>query len=95
MTDLEHPFLTFTQVPSDPGFLGYEAEMDAMHQRTDALDRFLRGEEDPDVLLDMLAEGGQDPAAYVRSVQQQVNNQVGNRINPNEIDFWSNLRNDC
>lgn len=95
MSDLESSFLTFTQLPSDPGFMGYEAEMNAMHLRTDALDRFLRNEEKADVLLDMLAEHGQDPAAYVRAVQQQVNSQVGNQINPNEIDFWLNLRNDC
>ena len=94
MPDFETPFLTFTQNPSDPNFMGEIEELAAMNRRVEALDKALRSGKEFDVLLDMLAEDGQDPCAYVDSVGMQIEYMIANGIVPDDIGYWKHILHD-
>lgn len=91
MECFESPFLTYTNSPNDPGYMGEEAELAALHLRTEALDHALKTGRDFDVVLDMLAEHGQDPIAYVEEVGEQVELIIASHIVPPDWAVWQGL----
>ena len=84
----ETPFLTYTQLPSDPNYLGEAEELAALHRRTEALDYALRTGKEFDVLLDMLAEDGQDPVAYVDQVGENIELIIASHLVPEDLAIW-------
>ena len=84
----ESPFLTYTNAVIEPGYMGDEAELAALHRRTEALDYALRTGKEFDVLLDMLAEDGQDPMAYVEKVEANVQTIITYQLIPEDWAYW-------
>ena len=89
MKNFESPFLTFTNTISDPNYMGEEAELAALHRRTEALDKALRTGKDFDILLDMLAEDGQDPCNYVEEVGEHIELVIAQNLVPEDIFYWA------
>ena len=88
MDNLETPFLTFTNAPGDPNYMGEIEELAALNRRTEALDRALRTGQEFDVLLDMLEEDGQDAAAYVDEVGENIELVIASHIVPEDLAIW-------
>ncbi len=88
LTNLEQPFLTFTNIPLDDNYQGEVEELAALHRRTEAMDKAIREGREFDVLLDMLAEDGQDPIEYVESVEEQVNLIIAKNLVPDDWHYW-------
>lgn len=91
MDCFESPFLTYTNSPDDPNYMGEAEELAALHLRTEALDHALKTGRDFDVVLDMLAEHGQDPIAYVEEVGAQVELIIASHLVPDDWAVWQGL----
>lgn len=91
MSLFDTSFLTFTNSPDDPNYMGEAEEMAALHLRTEALEHSLRTGRDFDVLLDMLAEHGQDPIAYVDEVCDEVELIVCSHLPPAKLVDWHGI----
>lgn len=89
MENLETPFLTFTNSISSSNYLGEKAELAALHRRTEALDKAIRTGKDFDILLDMLAEDGQDPCDYVDEVGEHIELVIAQNLVPEDIFYWA------
>ena len=88
MENVETPFLTFTNAPCDPNYMGEIEELAALHRRTEALDRALRTGQEFDVVLDMLEEDGQDAAVYVDEVGENIELIIASHIVPEDLAIW-------
>ncbi len=88
MENLETPFLTFTNAPGDPHYMGEIEELAALNRRTEALDRALRTGQEFDVVLDMLEEDGQDAAAYVDEVGENIELIIASYVVPEDLAIW-------
>ncbi len=88
MENLETPFLTFTNAPGDPNYMGEIEELAALNRRTEALDRALRTGQEFDVVLDMLEEDGQDAAAYVDEVGENIELIIASYVVPEDLAIW-------
>ena len=88
MENLETPFLTFTNAKNEPGYLGEQAEFEALIRRSELLDQAIRDGKNFDVLLDMLAEDQQDPVEYVEYVGENIELIIARQIVPNDWDYW-------
>lgn len=88
LENLETPFLTFTNAIVEPGYMGDEAELTALHRRTEALDYALREGKEFDVLLDMLAEDNQNPIEYVEQVEANIQTIITYQLIPEDWDYW-------
>jgi hypothetical protein len=88
MQSFEAPFLTFTNAPDEPEYLGDEAELAALHRRVEALDEALRTGKNFDIVLDMLEEDGQDAAAYVEYVGENLEIIIASHLVPDDWNLW-------
>jgi len=88
MEHVESPFLTFTNSPLDPHYLGEIEELAALHRRTEALDYALRNGKEFDVVLDMVEEDGQDAAAYVNQVGENIELIIASQLVPDDLVVW-------
>lgn len=89
MDSFETPFLTFTNSPDDPNYMGEAEELAALNLRVEALDNALRNPQEFDVLLDMLAEHGQDPLEYVEQTGEQIELIIASHLVP---DDWAHCQ---
>ena len=88
MDNFETPWLTFTNAVIEPGYMGKEVELSALHRRTEALDVALSTGSHFDILLDMLAEDGQDPVDYVDNVGEKIELVIAQHIVPDDWNYW-------
>ena len=70
--------------------MGEIEELAALHRRTEALDRALRTGQEFDVLLDMIEEDGQDAAAYVDEVGENIELVIASYVVPEDLAIWHN-----
>ncbi len=89
MKNFEAPFLTFTNASSSPNYLGEAEELAALHRRTEALDQALRTGKDFDILLDMLADDGQNPCEYVDEVKDKIELVIARNLVPEDLFYWA------
>ncbi len=88
MRNTEAPFLTYTNAPISPNYLGEIEELAALHRRSEALDKALRTGDEFDVLLDMIEEDGQDAAAYVDQVGKNIELVIASHLVPEDLAIW-------
>ncbi len=88
MKNFEAPFLTYTNASCEEGYMGEAEELAALHRRTEALDRALRTGKEFDVLLDMIEEDGQDAAAYVDAVGENIELVIASHLVPEDLFYW-------
>lgn len=89
MKNFEAPWLTFSNDINDPNYMGEIEELNALNQRVDALDRALKTGKNFDILLDMLAEHGQDPNEYVEQVQKNIEITIAQNLVPEDLFYWA------
>ena len=70
--DWASPFLTYLEQEDNPTFESSQKEVAKLDLRCKMIDNFLKGEEHPDTILDMLAEHGIEPTVWVDAVCENV-----------------------